>query len=137
MIALFYELAKVAIAQESTSACSPKNNLRDTKFLSCIEGEAHCTIGNNARKSRNVGVGVEFMDEFVEVRQAGFQNGVAERWNVLGGININWKETIGNGIGLLSPKIQQQDEYGSSTAAVINDEELFVAHVIRVRPNSG
>ncbi|KAH1065354.1 hypothetical protein J1N35_030341 [Gossypium stocksii] len=33
MIALFYELAKVAIAQESTSACSPKNNLRDTKLL--------------------------------------------------------------------------------------------------------
>ncbi|KAB2030518.1 hypothetical protein E1A91_D05G241800v1 [Gossypium mustelinum] len=97
MIALSYELAKVAIAQESTSACSPKNNLRDTKFLSCIEGEAPCTIGNNARKSRNVGVGVEFMDEFVEVRQAGFGNGVAERWNVLGGININWRETIGNG----------------------------------------
>ncbi|MBA0775423.1 hypothetical protein Gotri_010573 [Gossypium trilobum] len=106
MIALFYELAKVAIAQESTSACSPKNNLRDTKFLSCIEGEAHCTIGNNARKSRNVGVGVEFMDEL-------------------------------KSIGLLSPKIQQQDEHGSSTAAVINDEELLVAHVMRVRPNSG
>ncbi|MBA0867154.1 hypothetical protein Goshw_027693, partial [Gossypium schwendimanii] len=47
-------------------------------------------------KSRNVGVGVEFMDEFVEVRQAGFGNGVTERWNVLGGININWRETIGN-----------------------------------------
>ncbi|MBA0691848.1 hypothetical protein Goari_009453 [Gossypium aridum] len=48
-------------------------------------------------KSLNVVVGVEFMDEFVEVRQAGFGNGVAERWNVLGGININWRETIGNG----------------------------------------
>ncbi|MFQ6639748.1 hypothetical protein Gotur_015068 [Gossypium turneri] len=137
MIALFYELAKVAIAQESTSTCSPKNNLRDTKFLSCIEGKAHCTIGNNARKSQNVEVGVEFMDEFVEMSQVGFGNGVAERWNVLSGININWRETIGNGAGLLSPRIQQQDEYGSSTAVVINDEELFVAHVMQVRPNSG
>lgn len=90
-ITLFYELATVAIAQEGTSACSPKNNFRNTKFLNCIEGEAHGTIGNNVRNSR------KFLDEFVEVTQAGFGR-VAERWNVLGGINISWRETIGDGL---------------------------------------
>lgn len=95
---LIDKIAILHVAHEAASTSCPEKNFRNAKLLSSIKSEAHGAIRNYASDWR--AIVVEVGKKVSKGRQAVFSGGDTEGGNVLGGINIGGRETIGNGLEL-------------------------------------
>lgn len=90
-------LLELRICIEATSARGPEQNLRDPELLRGVGGEAHDSVGDDARHGRPLGGGVEPPEQLPEGSQAGRGRGLAQRRYVLGDVGIlRRREAVGD-----------------------------------------